>query len=350
MTFEEARAQYPVFERLAYLNAGTNGPLARRTVVAMIEQELLDLAEGRSSRAYFDAMLAGREEVRGAFARVLGTDPSLVALVSSTTRACNTVVAGLGLRPEDEVVTTDSEHFGLIGPLHAGGARVRVVEADEDAVRAAVTPRTRLVALSHVLWTTGRRLDVAALRDSLQVPLLVDGAQSAGAIPLELGRVDFYTVSAQKWLCGPDPSGALYVADPERLRVAAPSYPSQVEHEPTGAFTPKEGAARFDSGWIGGPALRGLAEALDAHPDWRYDRARQATAACRELLAPRVEVVPGGATLVAFRPPEEAPADVVGRLAEAGVVVREIPNTGLVRVSCGYWTSDGDLRRLVEAL
>jgi L-cysteine/cystine lyase len=291
-------------------------------------------------------MLVLREEVRAGLALALGADPALVALVSSTTRACNVVVAGLGLAPDDEIVTTDSEHFGLVGPLHASGARVRTVAADEEAVLAAMTPRTRLVAVSHVLWTTGRRLDVARLRDALDVPLLVDGAQSAGAIPIELGPVDFYTVSAQKWLCGPEASGALYVADPERLRVAAPSYASQIEHEPSGTFVPKEGAARFDSGWIAVPTLRGLARALDVHPDWRYERAAETAAACRELLGRRAEVVPGQATLVSFRPEGEA-AEIVERLAGRGVVVREIPGTGLVRVSCGWWTSEDDLARLV---
>ena len=122
-----------------------------------------------------------------------------------------------------------------------------MADADEDALLAAMTARTRLIALSHVLWTTGRRLDLARLRRPDGPPLLVDGAQSAGAIPVDLAGADFYTVSAQKWLCGPDPSGALFVRDPERLRAALPSMFSQQSHEPDGAFVPKDGARRFDS-------------------------------------------------------------------------------------------------------
>ena len=64
MTFEEARAQFPVLERYAYLNAGTNGPLARATVDALVEQAQRDLADGRSSKAYFERMLELREEAR----------------------------------------------------------------------------------------------------------------------------------------------------------------------------------------------------------------------------------------------------------------------------------------------
>jgi L-cysteine/cystine lyase len=74
-------------------------------------------------------------------------------------------------------------------------------------------------------------------------------------------------------------------------------------------------------------------------------------ARCRELLDPHVEVLPGDATLVTFRPPEgEEAAAVVERLAEHGVLVRDLPGRDLVRVSCGWWTNEDDLQRLVAAL
>jgi len=351
MTPEEARGQFPVLDRLAYLNAGTNGPLARATVEAIVREAERELVEGRSGRAYIDEMLGQREQLRAAFAALLGVDPLLVALTESTTRGCSIVLAGLGLTPEDEVVTTDQEHFGLTGPLHATGARVVIVDADEEAIAAAVTPRTRLVATSHVLWTTGRRLDVRAIRAATGVPILVDGAQSAGAIPVDVGEADFYTVSAQKWLCGPEATGALYVADPERVQVKAPSYMSQDGYEPSGAFVPKEGAKRFDSGWIPVSSLAGLLAALAVHPEWRYEAAAANAARCRELLEPLVEVVtpPGHSTLVSFRPPGD-PTQLVDSLHEAGVIVRELPGRNLVRASCGWWTSEDDLRRLAAGL
>ena len=351
MTFEEARAQFPVLERIAYLNAGSAGPLPQAAVDATIAELERDLTTGRGGKPYIEELIGQRERIRLGIAAVLGTTPELVALTDSTTRGCQIVVAGLGLSAGDEIVTTREEHFGLSGQLEASGARVVMAEADEGAVLAAVTPRTRLIAVSHVLWTTGRRLDIARLRRPDGPPLLVDGAQSAGAIPVDLEGADWFTVSAQKWLCGPDPSGALFVRDPERLPVKLPSGFSVVSHEEDGAFVPKEGARRFDSGWIGAPALAGLEAALGVHPDWRYEAAATAAARCRELLAPHVEVVtpPGHSTLVSFRPPGY-PTDLVAALAERGVVVREIPGRNLVRASCGWWTSDDDLRRLAEGV
>ncbi|HKC77015.1 MAG TPA: aminotransferase class V-fold PLP-dependent enzyme, partial [Gaiellaceae bacterium] len=236
-------------------------------------------------------------------------------------------------------------------PLHASGARVVVAAADEDALLAAITPRTRLVAVSHILWTTGRRLDFGRLRGPDGPPLLVDGAQSAGAIPVDLAGADFYTVSAQKWLCSVDQSGALFVRDPDRLRVALPSMYAQQSHEADGSYVPREGARRFDAGWTGGPTLAGLEAALTVHPEWRCEGGAAAAARCRELLEPLVEVVTpaGHSNLVAFRPAGN-PAELVAALDERGVVVREIPGRNLVRASCGWWTSEDDLQRLADGL
>ena len=351
MTFEEARAQFPVFERFGYLNAGSAGPLPRAAVDAAHAWLERDLADGRSGALYIEQLFELRERIRGGIAAVLGTDAEYVALTDSTTRGIQTVVAGLGLGPDDEIVTTDHEHFGLIGELRASGARVVMTEADEEALLAAVTTRTRLVAVSHVLWTTGRRLDLARLRQPDGPPLLVDGAQSAGAITLDLTGADFYTVSAQKWLCGPDPSGALFVRDPEQLRVAFPNLFGAKGHEDDGTYVPKDGARRFDTGWIGGPALAGFEAALAVHPDWRYDGAARAAARCRELIGPLVDLVtpPGHSTLVSFHPPGN-PTELVAALGERGVVVRELPGRNIVRASCGWWTSEDDLRRLADGL
>ena len=351
MTPEEARAQFPVLERYAYLNAGSSGPVSRAVVDAVRARLERDTAEGRSGKAYIEGIFELRERVRRGIAAVLGASAENVALVESTTRGCQIVLAGLELGADDEILTTDQEHFGLLGPVHESGADVVVAEADEDALLAAVTPRTRLIAVSHVLWTTGRRLDIGRLRRADGPPLLVDGAQSAGAIPVDLANADYYTVSAQKWLCGPDSSGGLYVRDPERLRVALPSAFSPLTYEADGSFVPKEGARRFDSGWIGAPALAGLEAALGVHPDWRYEAAAASAARCRELLAPVAAVVtpPGHSTLVSFHPAGD-PTELVEALGGRGVIVRELPGRNLVRASCGWWTNDDDLGRLAEGL
>ena len=351
LALEEARSAVPVLRRFAYLNAGTFGPLATTTVDAVQGELERDLREGRSGLPYFVRTMELRQMMRLRLAAFVGADPLQVALTGSTTDGCNIVLAGLGLGPNDEIVTTTDEHFGLLGPLGTSRARVIVADPDPESILAAVTPRTRLLALSQVLWTTGRILPLGELREATGVPILVDGAQSVGAIPVAAAGFDFLTISGQKWLCGPDSTGALIVADPERLQVTSPSYFSQATYEPNGSFEPREGAARFEPNWWPSSSLAGLLAAIEARPVWAFDQAAAVAERCRALLATRAEVVTLDpcSTLVAFRAPGE-PAALVETLLAEGVHVREIPGQGLIRVSCGWWTSDGDLDRLLAAL
>jgi L-cysteine/cystine lyase len=360
MSWESERARFPVLERYAYLNAGTNGPLARATIDAVAALHAWEAVNGRGGKAYFDEMLERRERVRGLFAAQIGVPPLHVALTDSTTRGVQAVVAALGLERGDEVVTTDSEHFGLLGPLLASDATVEIVpirdlpvDAVLDAVAARVTPRTRLLALSAVVWLDGRVIPWAELRGQTGVPVLVDGAQSAGAIAVDARPADYYTVSAQKWLCGPDATGALYVRDPESLRPRLLAYPSTASYDlRTGEWEPKPGAARFDTGFTPPAQLAGLEAALTGLPDGRFARARSLAERCRELLLAAghdVVTAPGQATLVSFR----SPGDPVERrlaLYERKVVVRDLPGTDLLRASVGWWNDEDDLARLVEGL
>jgi L-cysteine/cystine lyase len=358
VTFEEARAEFPVFERFAYLNAGSNGPLARATFEAMLAQDQADLEQGRGGPTYFEQAGALRKEVRGRLAALVGVAPENLSLASSTTNGCNIVLAGLGFGLDDEIVTTDGEHFGLLGALAVSPARVRVARVRElppeealEVLLREVCPRTRLLALSHVCWMSGNRFPVDELKEETGLPVLVDGAQSVGAIPVDASRIDYYAFSCQKWLCGPDATGGLALADPESLGLAAPSYLSQERYEPEGEFVARAGAVRFDPGWTPPPALAGLRAALGVAPEWRFERGKQMAARCRELLAERFEVVtaPAQGTLVTFRVEGDS-SELVKRLADQGVVVRDIPGEGWIRVSCGWWTSDEDLERLVAAL
>jgi L-cysteine/cystine lyase len=358
MTYEEARAQIPVLRRFAYLNAGTLGPLSQATLDAIDQRRDYDQEQGRGGRAWFESMLALRETVRSSVAALIGARPEQLALMSSTTDGCNIVVAALGLGPDDEIVTTDSEHPGLLLPLHVSGARVVVARVAGrptaralDRILACVTPKTKLIALSGVLWTTGQAMPVHELKRKSGLPLLVDGAQTVGAVPVDVGELDFYTVSGQKWLCGPEPVGALYVRDPEALPIAFPTYLSQASIEPDGSFVARDGAARFDSGWLPPPLLAGFQAALDGAPEWRFERGLEMASLCRTALAERFEVIgeSGQSTLVSFVPPGDA-AETAAALYERDVVVRELPGTGWVRASCGWWTTEGDIERLVSGV
>ena len=231
---EELRAQFPVLDRVAYLNAGTNGPVPRVAVEAVEASLREQLEQGRSSRAWFERQIERIDELRARAASLLGAEQADVAMTGSTTDGVNAALHALDLRPGDEVLTSDEEHPGVLAPLATAretrGVRVRVVPFDE--LPGELRRDTRLVVTSHVSWATGRVMDTDPLGASDAVVAL-DGAQGLGAVALDMHALgcDFYAASGQKWLCGPPGTGYLYVRSDrvEQLSPIAPGYQSLAE-------------------------------------------------------------------------------------------------------------------------
>src|SRR3954452_11981778 len=180
------RAELPVFERRISMNTGTAAPTPPRGIEAARQEMDRVLQEGRAGKPHWESIKAARNGLRERIARLMGCDASEVALTGSATDGVNTALNALGLGPGDEVLTTDEEHPGILAPLGLAqrrGVRVRVLPWDELA--GAAGPRARLIACSHVSWSTGRVADTEALR-ATGVPLLCDGAQCPGAIPVDV--------------------------------------------------------------------------------------------------------------------------------------------------------------------
>src|SRR5262249_23635045 len=141
---------------LAYLNAGTNGPLPASAVRAAAD-DLARASERGRARAHFEHRAQLKEQLRGVYARLLCCEESELALTSCTSDGIAQVLGGLALGPGDQIVTSDEEHPGLLGALSAAreiaGAVVREVPLAE--VAQAVGASTKLVACSHVGWMSG---------------------------------------------------------------------------------------------------------------------------------------------------------------------------------------------------
>lgn len=351
------RAEFPVCERHAYLNAGTCGPIPRASLRAFESIAEEATADGRAS-GYYERYSEQRPRLRAAYAGVLGADPEDVAITTSTSEGIGRVLVGLDLRAGDEVLTAELEHPGLQGPLIAARERfgISIREVALERIADEVGPDTRLVACSHVAWTSGAVVpSLAGVPD--EIPVLLDGAQGAGAVPIDLAALgcDFYAASGQKWLCGPVGTGMLWIAPGWRGRVHA-SMPVYVNLEDTSAGLRTRvwpDARAHDAGSM---PLESVAAALAAHDTlaafgWEHVHARASTLAGRlaEMLgeAGRDVLARGDTTLVSWR--SDDPEAEVLRLREAGVLVRAFAGLPFVRASVGAWNDESDLERLVAA-
>jgi L-cysteine/cystine lyase len=262
------------------------------------------------------------------------------------------------------------------------GTRVRVANIGvgemktKDTVRAferLVTPRTRMIVISHISYTTGAVLpvrEIVEMAHSHDILVAVDAAQSFGSLPLnmdELG-VDFYASPGQKWICGPEGTGSFYVR---------PSSIGELEQTFGGgmtrgtldyygaSFAPAEGAGRFDVGGYNLPLLVGQKTSTEwirdeVGLDWAYARIKQlGDYAHKALTAMKgVTVVTPAehmAGLVTFTVRGITPADLKNRLlAEHNVTIRDvnkyINNPDALRLATGFYNTEEDVDTMTAGI
>jgi selenocysteine lyase/cysteine desulfurase len=346
------RAEFPVCERAAFLNTGSNGPVPRRAAEAAQDELEHQATVGRHA-AYFARRHEMGERQRAAYAGLLGCASEEVSLTTGTTMGIATVAAGFGRG--DTIVTSDEEHPGVFGPLAEARRRgAEVVVAPFDGLADAVDVSTTAVVCSHVSWISGC-IAPAALA-SVGVPVVYDGAQGVGAVPIDVRVLGCaaYAGSGQKWLCGPDGSGMLYVAPEFRERVPSlvPSYVTLAE---PGAGLDAErwpDGRAWDAPSLPGEMSRFALVSLEvlAQAGWNavHTRAVELAAQLASMLEEAGHTVRprGDTTLVAWEC-EDAEA-VNERAREAGVLIRYLPGRGLLRASVGAWNDESDLERLLE--
>lgn len=357
MSLPGLREEFPVLGAVAYLNAGTDGPLPARAAQASADELQRELLAGRAT-AHFERRSELGAQLRAAYARVLAADPADVALTTCTTEGIAVVVGGLELARGDQILTSDEEHPGLLGALSAARALrgVDVREVPLAEIANAVGPRTRLVACSHVGWVSGS-LAPAGL-SQLDVPVLLDGAQGVGAVPVDVNALgcDAYAGAGQKWLCGPDSTGMLWVSPSlrERIGVSRRGYANLAEPNQGLDAGLHEDARRFDtlsqSAETVACALAAIGVLESAGWAAVHEHARTLAARLVEMLADagREPAPRGPSTLVSFQSPD--PEGERTLLAERGVIVRNIPDRPWLRASVGAWNHEQDLERLLQAL
>ena len=253
--WEEVRRQFAFRDERVPLNAANLCPSPR--VVAERVRELtrdIDVDCSFPNRAKFGPLLEGSRE---AVAAQLGVTADEIALVRNTSEANNVINAGIPLDAGDEVVVWDQNHptnnvawevraarYGLSVAKVTTPAAPSGVDELVGVFERALTPRTRVLALTHVSNVSGVRLPVRELCEVAHrrgIHVHVDGAQSWGALDVDLRELgcDSFTGSAHKWFCGPKEVGLLYVRR-DRVEeiwpsIVAPSWGSAVEPRPKGA-------------------------------------------------------------------------------------------------------------------
>ena len=373
MTPAAVRSLFPITTNRAYLFSGGLSPAATPVREAHDRWTELWASDPAYIYAHYDAEW---ELVRQRFATIIGAEADEIAVVDSTSRASNLIVQMIDPPPGSNVVvdefTYPSSLYPWMLPAKAD-VEVRVVSARDhriylDDMAKVIDERTIAVSISHVSPMTGFRHDVAAVADMIHARggyLIVDAAQSAGALSIDVRRmgIDFLSTCAMKWLLGTPGVGFLYVARPLAERLGQPQVgyasfdPSPNDEE--SALPPfKPGARRHELGMPSLPGVAATRAGLDVLLDVGMEAVERQVMelsgiAIDELLRrdlrlftqPEAELHAGVIAL-----PVTAGRQVVAFLRERAVYLWTDPSETLLRIDPHVFNNRDDIDRLVAGL
>lgn len=270
------RAAFPAcLDRIFFAHAAV-APIPQVAVEAM---DTFNRASATGELDYGEVFLKRMDRIRGAASRLFGGSPDEFALLGPTSLGLSLVANGLDWRPGDEIITYLDDYPANVYPwkqLERLGVKIVYLQPAEtgaitpELVHAAITPRTKLLALASCHFLTGYRLDITAVGAIAREHGLIfclDAIQTAGAFPTPVAEVDFLSADSHKWMLGPSSAGVVYVAKArqELLRpslygawnVVSPNFIARDE------ITFEPGARRYEPGVLNATGLLGMEASID---------------------------------------------------------------------------------------
>ena len=379
MYLEKIRSQIPVLAHTAYMNTGWSGPPPRQVAQAMKDRIDLELEKGPIMP---EVLEAGREiqyQAREAAAKVFNATVDEVLVTRNTTEGLNIVLSGLDWNHGDEIVICDMEHGSVIAPTQLIGQRyglpIKVVHLEMSdsseviltKIEAALTSKTRMVFISHILYATGRRMPAEELRKMTKdrgILLMLDGAQTGGHIELDMYRsgFDFYSIPGQKWLLGYEGSGALFIRREHLERIHPAHTGGRGIARPADAnyFQPvSDSMEKFLGGSVSVPVQLAFLEATKFVQAVGIKNIEERNLTLADSAKAKLAEIPGvtvnsplersaSSGLVSFAISGQEPVPVVEQLwANHRLVVRQVGNPAGVRASLHFFNTEDEVDLLV---
>lgn len=366
--WERYADQFPVTERLIYLNHAAVAPLVKRAADAM--KALADEVSAYGS-IHYPSWLETYAGLREAAARLIGASAGEIAIVKNTSEGIATVANGLDWRPGDSVVAFREEFPANYFPwvrLEKRGVRVRwlsvadPLESVEAACRGA-----RLLAVSHVNYLSGYRVDLEAIGEICRrhdCLFFVDAIQGLGVFPVDVRRagIDALAADGHKWLLGPEGCGILYVRREiqDAIEPVEFGWTNVAHYADYGSrdMTLRPDAGRYECGTLNTIGCFGLRAAIEFLLEVGVEPISQAVlgltarlvegarAKGYEVLGPVDEARLSG--IVSIRKEGLDSRAVVRRLREQGIIVAR--RQDWVRLSPHFYVSPEAIQRALAAL
>lgn len=363
--FALVRKQLLIPENRIYLNTGSLGPCPIHIIDAM--HALTRQLEMNPVAENWGQLGNQMELVRKKVADLIHADVEEVILTRNTTEGLNLVAQSLHLNEGDEIITTSLEHgggeAGLDFLVKTKGAVLKKIELPlpgnstseiVDAVRKTITPKTKMLMLSHVNTVTGLLMpfaEIARITQSKGIYLIADGAQAPGLTKVDVKAlgVDVYAASGHKWLMGPKETGFLYVNK---------NFQDKVRPVFTSAGYAVYSAS---SGTRNVATIIGFGLAIDHITNIGVDKIQQRTLQLRNYCLAELKKIKGlkvispqgqslSTGIVSFSLDTIKNVEVFNKLNEQDIIVKLLTQHNAIRISCHLFVSKHDIDRFITAL
>ncbi|MEM2210557.1 MAG: aminotransferase class V-fold PLP-dependent enzyme [Nitrososphaerales archaeon] len=365
MKLDDYRVEFPIIKRMIYLDHASVSPIPRR-----VWRAIKNFYRERMLRAElaWERWVEAANEVRKLVAKLINASPEEIALLKNTSEGINVVACGLKWKKGDSIVTTDLEFPSNFYPwlkLRERGVNVRIVKHRDDGtinlddIAQSIDRTTKLVAISHVQYGNGFRIDLKALRNLTKDKclLLVDAVQSLGAIPIEAKYADFISAGCHKWLLSPFGISIFYVSKDVELEN---SYVGWASVENPNAFSSimnlAKSARRFEIGCLDFSSVYGLRVSLQILLEVGISRIEHRLKKLGDIIfeevdkfhiltqTPREPSKRAGILNLKFK----NNAKIVKKLRKERVIVAERMNG--IRISPHFYNNEQDICRFLEVL
>lgn len=375
------REEFTGLQDKCYFNYGGQGILPRSSLQKIIDSYHYIDKVGPFALKMNSWVYQTTNNLKKSIAKEIGVTSDTITLTENATGSCNIPLWGMEWQEGDEILLTDAEHPGVVAIVKEISRRfgVKIVvcpivstlnEGNPVTVIANhLTTKTKLLLISHILWNTGQVLplqEIVALCHNYPhhyIPVLVDGAQSAGSLPLDLiaSQVDYYGCTGHKWLCGPGGVGFLYTRQ-DLLTKLHPTFIGWRSLNYSQADLPlSDDASRFEVATSAYPLYSALQNSLELQQQWgtieeRYDKICSLSAYLWTELN-KIEGIkclknsPPSSGLVSFYPQNGLDANkVVKILEEKGFYLRTLVEPYCIRACIHYFTLESEIEALISIL
>ena len=380
----------PALANKTYFNYGGQGPLPNPSLEAITASWARIQELGPFTADVWPYIAKEVNSTRRLLAQCCGVPPHRLALTENVTSGCVLPLWGLPFTEGDRLLIGDCEHPGVVSACvelarrqnlaidvlpvkHLRGDQAHCNAAVLEAITQSLTPRTRLVVLSHLLWNTGQVMPIAAVAQELQQHpqqpfLLVDAAQSFGQIPIDeaAAAADIYAFTGHKWACGPEGLGGVALSE-RVLSDAAPtvigwrSLRDESKADLNGSDLFHHDSRRFEVATSCVPLMAGLRCSLDlldqeGSAEARLVQIRQRSGDLWSALEPLPGVrplleAPPASGLVSFQLSHDAaPAEVVQQLGQQGLWIRDLADPRCLRACTHVSTTEAEIHDLTASI